>query len=602
MHCHSFFFVFLSLFQFICARAFPQNAEVYPIPDFSNLPKDPWANVPRIGLANVTDSYCLNSPLTRQCWGGGYSINTNIETTWPRTGRTVRYNLEVQNLTLAPDGNSRIVYGINGQFPGPTIRARWGDTLQITVKNSLTNNGTSFHWHGIRQFNSNPMDGTNGITECPLAPGQSRTYTFVATQYGTSWYHSHHSSQYSDGVWGTIIIDGPATANYDLDLGVMPLSDWFYEPAFTAIWKLSRGLTRGPPKADNILINGTNVNAAGGGAYHRTTITRGLKYRLRLVNTATNDNFKVSLDGHNMTVISSDFVTIQPFTTKWLFIGIGQRYDVIIDANQPLDSYYFHVVPQAGCSNNAVSNGVAIFTYRGASSTTPSAATRNNSPPTTSCEDPISSLVPFVNLDVPKQTIPESSRLDVSFSIVQNTTSSQTLVQWNLNLKAIQAPWDKPTISYVREKNTSYPPSMNIINLPKANVWTFWVIQTVGQNVPPQAHPMHLHGHDFYVLGAGTGTYSSSSALNYKNPPRRDVAMLPAGGWLVLAFITDNPGAWLMHCHVAWHIDLGLGAQFLEQADLIAPLLDATAGWNQQCSSWDAYDDRAVYKEEGSGL
>lgn len=71
---------------------------------------------------------------------------------------------------------------------------------------------------------------------------------------------------------------------------------------------------------------------------------------------------------------------------------------------------------------------------------------------------------------------------------------------------------------------------------------------------------------------------------------------------MVLAFITDNPGAWLMHCHVAWHIDLGLGAQFLEQADQIPALLDSTAGWNQQCSNWDRYGDNAVYKEEGSGL
>lgn len=344
--------------------------------------------------------------------------------TWPRTGRIVHYNLELQNPTLAPDGYPRIVYGINGQFPGPTIRARWGDTLEITVKNSLANNGTSFHWHGVRQFNSNPMDGTNGITECPLAPGQSRTYTFVATQYGTSWYHSHHSSQYSDGVLGTIIVDGPASANYDIDLGVLPLSDWFYEPAFSSIYKLSRGLIRGNPRADNILISGTNVNSAEGGAYHRNTIERGKKYRLRLVNTGTNDNFKVGLDGHNMTVISADFIAIQPFITQWLYIDVGQRYDVIIEADQLIDSYWFHVVPQAGCSNNVVSNAVSIFSYKGANNTTPSATNRNNDPPTSSCEDPNPSLVPFVNLGVPQETIAESSCLDVSFAIVSNVTTS----------------------------------------------------------------------------------------------------------------------------------------------------------------------------------
>jgi hypothetical protein len=65
-----------------------------------------------------------------------------------------------------------------------------------------------------------------------MADGESRTYTFRATQYGSSWYHSHYSVQYGDGVVGGIIINGPATANYDLDLGMMPFTDWFYPPMY----------------------------------------------------------------------------------------------------------------------------------------------------------------------------------------------------------------------------------------------------------------------------------------------------------------------------------------------------------------------------------
>lgn len=70
------------------------------------------------------------------------------------------------------------------------------------------------------------MDGVPGITECPLAPGESKTYSFQATQYGTSWYHSHFSGQYGDGVLGPIVIYGPATANYDIDLGPLTVTDW----------------------------------------------------------------------------------------------------------------------------------------------------------------------------------------------------------------------------------------------------------------------------------------------------------------------------------------------------------------------------------------
>lgn len=383
----------------------------------------------------------------------------------------------------------------------------------------------------------------------------------------------------------------------------MPLTDWFYPSAFATLSQLSVGAIRGPPQGDNILINGSNVNAAGGGAYHRNTITKGKKYLLRLLNTATQDGFKVGLDGHNLTVISTDLVAIEPWTTDWLYIGIGQRYDVIIEANQPIASYWFHVVPQSDCSNNKIANAVSIFTYQGANSTIPPSSSRNNTPSTTGCLDPNDDLIPYVQLDVPSnQTIPQSSHLDVNFTIIQGNGTSQTLVQWNLNYTAIKAGWDKPTLEYVRERNTSYPTSMNLIELSGANTWSFWVIQAVGNIAPPQPHPIHLHGHDFYVLGAGTGIYDNSQTLNYQNPPRCDVAMLPTNGYLVLAFITDNPGAWLMHCHVAWHVDLGFGAQFLEQKDKIAPLLNQATGWNTQCSSWDNYEDKALYGETGSGL
>lgn len=66
-------------------------------------------------------------------------------------------------------------------------------------------NGTSIHWHGIRQFKSMQMDGVNGVTECPIAPEDSFTYVWDTWQYGSSWYHSHYSVQYADGVQGPIV-------------------------------------------------------------------------------------------------------------------------------------------------------------------------------------------------------------------------------------------------------------------------------------------------------------------------------------------------------------------------------------------------------------
>jgi FtsP/CotA-like multicopper oxidase with cupredoxin domain len=80
-------------------------------------------------------------------------------------------------------------------LPGPRIQACWGDRVEITIKNSLRENGTAIHWHGLRQWKSSHMDGVNAVTQCPIPPGTQFTYGFNLTQYGTTWYHSHYSLQ-----------------------------------------------------------------------------------------------------------------------------------------------------------------------------------------------------------------------------------------------------------------------------------------------------------------------------------------------------------------------------------------------------------------------
>jgi len=70
---------------------------------------------------------------------------------------------------------------------GPAITANWGDTISITVVNNMQTNGTSIHYHGLHMKNANTQDGVGGVTQCPIPPGGSKTYTFRATQYGTAW-------------------------------------------------------------------------------------------------------------------------------------------------------------------------------------------------------------------------------------------------------------------------------------------------------------------------------------------------------------------------------------------------------------------------------
>lgn len=88
------------------------------------------------------------------------------------------------------------------------------------------------------------MDGVPSITQCPIAPGDTQTYRWKALQYGSSWYHAHFAVQAWDGIFGGILINGPATANYDEDLGHIFLNDWSHE---TADVLAEEATTTGPP-------------------------------------------------------------------------------------------------------------------------------------------------------------------------------------------------------------------------------------------------------------------------------------------------------------------------------------------------------------------
>lgn len=118
---------------------------------------------------------------------------------------------------------------MNGGYPGPTITANWGDYFEVTVHNQLPNEGTSIHWHGLLQHETPYYDGVPGTQQCPIAPGQNLTYRFRADLYGTSFYHSHYSAQYTGGIYGAMIIYGPSdNAKYDVDLGPVLLNDWYH--------------------------------------------------------------------------------------------------------------------------------------------------------------------------------------------------------------------------------------------------------------------------------------------------------------------------------------------------------------------------------------
>lgn len=108
------------------------------------------------------------------------------------------------------------------------------------------------------------------------------------------------------------------------------------------------------------------------------------------------------------------------------------------------------------------------------------------------------------------------------------------------------------------------------------------------------SHPtqIHLHGHDFAILAQSKTPYWDGLVdMKFDNPPRRDVALLPAGGYLIIAFKADNPGSWLLHCHIAWHASSGLALQIMEREQDILKGADPAriAETRRVCQRWDEW-------------
>lgn len=160
---------------------------------------------------------------------------------------------------------------------------------------------------------------------------------------------------------------------------------------------------------------------------------------------------------------------------------------------------------------------------------------------------------------------------------------------WTLNNTYLWADFSAPTNLLISENDTvHFPPHYEAYYTPDTpDAWMYIVFNDISER--NRSHPMHLHGHDFFLLGIGDGNYSKDSPLNLENPPRRDTATWPERGYMVLAFKTDNPGTWLLHCHIAWHSSQGLGLQIIERPEDIEISSPQKEMNRRMCQAWDKY-------------
>ncbi|PQE24287.1 multicopper oxidase protein [Rutstroemia sp. NJR-2017a BVV2] len=477
--------------------------------------------------SSATRTPCAGNTASDRASWCDFSIDTDYYEEVPDTGVTREYWFTVQESTLSPDGYARYAQTINGTFPGPLITADWGDTVSLQA------------WEGVA---------------------------------------------------GPIIINGPSTANYDEDKGMIFLSDWSHT---TVDEQYYYAQSVGPPTMDTALINGMNVYGEDSyssqtGSRFETSVEEGTSYRFRLVNGAIDTHFKFSIDNHTLTVMAMDFVPIVPYETDILNIAMGQRYDVVVTANKAsiASDFWIRAIPQSSCSENDSPNNVRGILHYGSSTSLPTTTGHYYADDECIDESP-HNLVPYISKDVSQDLISTDHAVTVS-------KNPQNLFRWFLNNSTFETDWTDPTILQVSNGVNSFAAADNLITLPNANEWVYLIIHA---NLPVP-HPIHLHGHDFFVLAQSTETYDAATVqYNLSNPPRRDVALLPSSGYLVMAFITDNPGAWLAHCHIGWHTSEGFALQFLERADEISGLMDADV-LQGTCDAWG----KAGIEQDDSGV
>ncbi|KAL0932593.1 multicopper oxidase [Colletotrichum truncatum] len=588
--------------------------------------------------------YCGDSE-NQSCWlrnpetGDEFNIHTNYEDVMP-IGVDRYYTLNVTDGWINADGlNFTEAKLFNNQFPGPLIEACWGDRVHIKVENYLNHNGTSIHWHGIRQKDTMHMDGVNGLTQCPVAPEDYFEYKWNATQYGSSWYHSHYSVQYADGLQAPITIHGPTSDPYDEAVDPIIITDWLHNSSFEALYT---GVT--PAYKRDILLGGPGHVV---GDIHRfnhalqaelpipkpyeihfepiaaNTLTKAKRYLLRVISTSFDTSFIFSIDNHILTIVEADFVPVTPINTTSVLVAIGQRYHIIVEANPvrncsdsrqnpiPKDgNFWIRTFVPESCGVPGTTpkyTEMGILRYNKDSKKKPRSKPWNVN---MTCSDTEinSKLQPIVPWTVGKPANGKTGE-DFNVSFLQGEGQYGTAFisldrAGSKSQDPFQTNYGNPTFLNLENVGDKWPVGWVVVpeNYTE-NDWVHLVLFGATNNTGGP-HPIHLHGHDFAILQEVDNQQWSpeiynASKNNLNNPARRDVVLLPKAGYVVIGFKTDNPGVWLMHCHIAAHAAGGLSLQIMERqqaANQIWPAGDskALAEAHRVCANWNswAYDCR----------
>ena len=424
--------------------------------------------------------------------------------------------LAVAALRAAPQPGVAVwTYG--GRVPGPEIRLVQGSRLRVNVLNQLPED-TTVHWHGVRVPIS--MDGVPFLTQPPIQPGHQFTYEFDVRDAGTYWYHSHQKSaeQVERGLYGALIVEEREPITVDRDL-TWVLDDW----RLTREGQISGTFMHPTDVAHAGRIG--NVVTLNGSVPGDVAIRRGERLRIRLINAANARIFGLVFDGHDPLVVAIDGQPVTPHAppNRQIILAPGMRVDLVLDAVGEAAKRYavgdiFY--PRAAYDLLHLRYGDAGLRERLLS--TPVRLAPN----------------PLAEPDMNALTAHE-----IRFQGgMMGSLHGATLDGKPMNMMGLMRAGKAWAVNGVVAGGHSHEPALT---LRRGQSYLLALVNDTRWH-----HPIHLHGHSFRVL-----------RRNGRPTPHQewqDTVLMAPDERVDVALVADNPGDWMLHCHILEHQDGGL--------------------------------------------
>lgn len=396
----------------------------------------------------------------------------------------------------------------------PVIRVPQHTPLTVTLKNELAEH-TAIHWHGIRLPNA--MDGVPYVTQPPIEPGDEFTYEFSPPDTGSFFFHPHCNTveQLGRGLFGALIVTGDETEAYDDEI-LCVVRDW----RTTA--------------AGDLLPVGTDEGASRSGTFgnlRTTNLTQSPAYqtvaqgdvRVRLMNLDNTRVMEVGIEGAEAAIIAIDGNPVSPFPLSSWRLGPAMRLDIVMR------------MPTQGT--------VKLFDYFSAQPVLLAAFNPTGAPLRKKAFDP----APLFKSDIPTPDLTSARKVRFDFSASAQTQALQDYaaegVPWADELCLTDKTfWAINKTAWPEDGHRQAPEPLATLRKGET-----CVMELVNQT--PHMHPIHMHGHTFKYL---------SSNKRPLPPHHTDTVLLTPKERVKVAFVADNPGDWMFHCHIIEHQDTGM--------------------------------------------